>query len=696
MNIIKVVFNNSVLYNKFDYLLPKNTSIYIGCRVIVPIKKKNYIGIVIEINNFSKISIKKLKFLYKILDKKPLFNSSILNFANQISKYYKYPIGLILFQILPIFFRKKNKYKINLKNTLQVEKINILNNIKLIKLYNFINIKKFLSNKNNTHFFYKKKNSNFNQENINKILQFLKKKDFQKNFYVWITQDNIIFLEKINIYLNIIKMIISQKKQVLIIVPQEYHFFYLYQYFISKLDISVCLLYSNFKNQKTLSIWENIKNGKILIIIGTKFTIFTQFFKLGLIFLIEEHNFIYKKTNIYKYNIRNLAILRAKIENIPIILSSKTLSLETLYNINIGKFKFLFKNNKKILYTNFFKFLILDVNKQISKLQLFHKNLIKKIQLCIKNNEQIIIYYKYQGYSNLILCNFCKKPLKCKNCNKNYIFFKKLWKLYCIYCKKNINMLSFCPLCKKNFFIPIGIGQEQLIEFLNKLFPKTLILNINSKNFLKKILLIKNNKPLIIISSQILYKEYFSFLINTLIIILNIDNIFFSKNFKITEYFSQYIFSILNNHLDIGIKKKKVILQTNYPYNEIIKRIFKKYNEYYKIAHLLLEERQIMLLPPFTNHIILILESYDKKILLNFLEMLKKQIMYKYVNEKNFFIIGPLSLLQNKRKGLFRKQIILQHTLKSKLQFIISYIISIIKKIMNFNKINFIINVDPT
>ncbi|QJC37078.1 primosomal protein N' [Enterobacteriaceae endosymbiont of Donacia vulgaris] len=689
MNIIKVVFNNFVIYNKLDYLLPKQIPIYIGCRVIVPIKKKNYIGIVIEVNNYSKISIKKLKFLHKILDKKSLFNSSILNFANQISKYYKYPIGFILFQILPIFFRKQNKYKINLKNNLLVEKINIGNNIKLIKLYNNINIKNFLLNKN--------KNNHFKEKNIHKILKFLKKTDFQNKFYVWITQDNIIFLEQINIYLNIIKIIISQKKQVLIIVPQEYYFIYLYQYFISKLNISICLLYSNFKNQKTLSIWENIKNGKILIIIGTKFTIFTQFLKLGLIFLVEEHHFIYNKTNIYKYNIKNIAILRAKIENIPIILSSKTLSLETLYNINIGKFKFLFKNDKKILYTDFFKFLVLEVNQQISKLQLFHKNLIKKIQLCIKNNEQIIIYYKHQGYSNLIFCNFCKKPLKCKNCNQNYIFFKKLWKLYCIYCKKNINMLDFCPLCKKNFFIPIGIRQEQLIEFLNKLFPNTSILNINNKNFLKKILLIKNNKPLIIISSQILYKEYFSFLINTLIIILNIDNIFFSKNFKMTEYFSQYIFNILNNHVDISIKKKKkVILQTNYPYNKIIVQIFKKYNEYYNIAHFLLKERQIMLLPPYTNHIVLILESYDKKILLNFLETLKKQIMYKYLNEKNFFIIGPLSLLQNKRRGLFRKQIILQHNLKSKLQFIINYTISIVKKIMNFNKIKFIVNVDPT
>ncbi|QJC37898.1 primosomal protein N' [Enterobacteriaceae endosymbiont of Donacia bicoloricornis] len=674
MKIVKVAFNNIIMYNKFDYLLPKNIPIYIGCRVIASIKKKNYIGIVIKIGNFSKISIKKLKFLYKIIDKKSLFNSLILKFASTVSKYYKYPIGLILFQILPIFLRKKNKYIFNLKNNLEFNKIIRINNNKIIKFYNFKS----------------KKNLNFKSK---KNLNFFKKKYFQQNFCVWTTKDNIISLEKIDIYLEIIKRILSQKKQILIIVPQKYNFLNLYQYFISKLDILICLLYSNFSNQKILSIWENIKNGKISIIIGTKFTIFTQFLKLGLIILVEEHNFIYKKTNIFKYNIRDIAILRAKIENIPIILSSKTFSLETLYNINIGKFKLLSNNNKQILYKNFFKFKILDINKQISKSQLFSKILIKKIQVCIENNEQIIIYNNHQGYSKLILCFFCKKTLKCINCNKNFIFYKKLWKLYCIFCKKSISMLNYCSSCKKNFFIPIGIGNEKLIEILNKLFPNILILNIDNNNFLKQILFIKNNKPSIIISSQILYKEYFYFLENNLIIILNIDNVFFSRNFRAIEYFSQNIFNILNNHLDK--KKKDVIIKTYYPQNKIIKKIFKKYNTYSDISDFLLKERKNMLLPPFTNHIILILESNNKKILLNFLDILKKKIIFKYINEKNFFIIGPLSLAQNKRKKFFRKQIILQHIFKKKLQIIIKYIISIFRKIINSNKIKLIINIDP-
>ncbi|QJC34672.1 primosomal protein N' [Enterobacteriaceae endosymbiont of Donacia crassipes] len=700
MKIIKVVINNSIINNKFDYLLPKNTIISIGCRVLISIKKKNYIGIVIKITSSSKKPIDKLKFISKVLDKKSLFNSLILDFAKKISQYYQYPIGSILFQILPIFFRKKNNSLEELSDTLKVKKNNFLNNIKVINYYNFKKINFTFHNKkctclykNQFNSIQKKKNNSFYKENIQNILKNFEEKYHKNKFFVWITQNNIIFLEKINIYLNIIKKVLLQKKQILIIVPQYYFFFQLYEYFLSKLDIHICLLYSNFTNKKTLPIWENIKNGIISIIIGTKFSIFTQFLQLGLIILTEEHNFIYRKTNIYKYNTRNIAILRAKTENIPIILSSNTLNIETIYNINIGKYKFLFKNNTTILYKNFFKFLIIDKNKKTFRSQLFSNILIQMILKCIKNNEQIIIYNKYIGYSINILCNFCQKILKCIDCNSNLIFYKKLWKLYCYCCKKTINMFTMCPFCKKNFFIPIGIGTEQLIELLNNVFPNILILNINNNNFFKKILLIDNKKPLIIISSQILYKEYFSILKNSLIIFFNIDDILFSKNFKATEYFIQYIFNILNNHLDK--KKKTVIIQTYYPQNKIFLKIFKEYKNYYDITNFLLKERKLMLLPPFTKHISIVFESKNKKILLNFLNIFKKKVQKKYINEKNFIIIGPLSLKQCKRKGFFRKQLILQHFSKKQLQLIIKYIFSIIKKIVFFNKIKFIINVDP-
>ncbi|QJC33856.1 primosomal protein N' [Enterobacteriaceae endosymbiont of Donacia provostii] len=691
MKIIKIVINNSVINNEFDYLLPKNIVTSIGCRVLISIKKKYYIGIVIKITSHSIKYRNKLKFITKILDKQPLLNSFMINFAKKISQYYQYPIGSILFRILPIFFRKKNKSCINIDD-IQSKNILYMNNIKILKYFQFLKIKKinFKFYNQKQDYLYKKYNNFMKNEKIN-ILENFKKKCNQNKFCVYVTQNNIIFLEKINIYLDMIKIILSQKKQILIIVPQYYFSFQLYKYFLSKLDTSICLLYSNFTNKKTLSIWKNIKNGLLSIIIGTKFSILIQYFKLGLIILTEEHNFIYRKNNVFEYNTRNIAILRAKMDNIPIILNSNTLSIETIYNINIKKYDFLFENKKEIVYKNFFTFFFLG--EKTFKSPYLSKTLIKIILKYIQKNEQIIIYYKHIGYAINILCNFCHKILKCTDCSNNFIFYKNIWKLYCYCCKKIINMFDICPFCHKNFFIPIGIGIEKLTELLNNIFPNISIFNINNDNFFKKILCINNKKPSIIISSQILYKEYFSFLKNSLIIFLNIDNILFSKNFKTTEYFTQYIFNILNNHLNK--KKKTVIIQTHYPNHEIFLKIFKKYQTYYDVVHFILKERKKMLLPPFTNHISLIFESKDQKILLNFLKILKKKIIEKFINEKKFIIIGPLSLKQIKRKGFFRKQLILQHIFKKKLQLITNYIIVIMKKIIFFNKIKFIINVDP-
>ncbi|QJC31819.1 primosomal protein N' [Enterobacteriaceae endosymbiont of Donacia tomentosa] len=722
MKIIKVVLNNNILYNAFDYLLPNNMIVNIGCRVLVPIKNKIYIGIVIKINNSSKLPTKKLKFLYAILDKKSLFNSYIWNFAKKISQYYQYSIGIILFKMLPAYLKNRNhKYISENKKYYWILNYKNINNIKIIKLHkqnkvlnllkkkkiNFNDVSKYgLTNKiffslakEGLCFLYKKKdicntNNSFYKEQMCDIQNFLCKLNFNIDiFTAWITKDSIIYLENINMYLNIIKMVLHKKKQILIIVPQQYHFIFLYQYFLSQLNTSICFLYANISNRKKFLIWKNIKKGKILIIIGTKSSIFMQFLKLGLIILNEEHDIKYKQTNNCQYNTRDIAVLRSKIENIPIILSSKTLSLETLHNITIGKYKFLCGNYNNFLYNKYYDLKIINMNNQNYQYKILSNVLINIIQTHITNKEQIVFYFKNKGYSQIILCNFCKKILKCMDCNKNFVFYKKSWKLYCIYCKKNISMFAFCPFCKNNFFIPIGIGTEQLTKILNKLFPFVSIININNKNFLENFSFIYYNKPMIIITSQILYKGYFRFLKNNLIIFLNVDNVFFSKNFRATENFIQHIHNILYNHLDEK-KKKTVIIQTSYSKNYFIKFFNIKYT-YDEIADFLLQERKIMLLPPFTHHAVLIVEASNKIIPNVFLFKLKNLLISKYVKEKHFHIIGPISLIQNKRKGLYRKQIILQHILKKKLQYIIKNISFITKNIINFNKIKLKINIDP-
>ncbi|QJC29683.1 primosomal protein N' [Enterobacteriaceae endosymbiont of Plateumaris pusilla] len=724
MKIIQIVLNNEILYKKFDYLLPDSMNIVLGSRVIVYIKNKEYIGIVINIKHSTNISQNKLKYLKESLDKHSLFNTSIWNMANKIAVYYQYSIGVILFQILPIYLREKvysqyifyNLYWVlnkkllnnNLKKIKSLKKIMALNILKKIKI-NYEKIS-YYGLTNSIMISLQKKNFCFLQKKNNQLPIIDKKKTFcnskifiNKNnilnkfynkiniFITWIISGSLVFFENIDLYLNIIRIILYKKKQILILVPRIYYILYIYKFLLKKLNVSIYLLNSETSNKENFFIWKNTKNGNIPIIIGTSYAILTSFLNLGLIIVNEEHDTAYKQINKCRYNARDIAILRAKTENIPIILGSTTLSLETLNNINIGKYKFLSDKYINILYNKYYYFNLININNKKYK-NVFSNILLKKIQKHLNNKNNIMLCVNDIGQINTILCKICYYIFQCSFCKNNYIFYKKKKKLYCSFCKNTILMIKYCLNCKSRFISVIFIEIAQIMHYLNKIFPSILIIYVNKNSILeyeKKI----DNKSIIFINSPFFIQNKFNILNINLIVFLKIDNIFFTKNFRYMEYFSQYFFRILKNNLEI-YKKKEIIIQTNYTQHKFFDKLIND-SGYYNLAKFLLKERKLMLLPPFSSHVILIAESYNINYIIIFLNKLKDIYLNKYINDKNFFIMGPINLLENKKIIRFRKQIILQHLSRNVLHYIIKNIMQIVKKIIYFNKIKFIIDVDP-
>ncbi|QJC30571.1 replication restart helicase PriA [Enterobacteriaceae endosymbiont of Neohaemonia nigricornis] len=707
MRIAQVVFNNIFLYEPYDYLLPKYMIVNIGYRVIAPIKNNKHIGIVINITNSTNIKIKKLKFLYKTLDNQSQFNNILWNIANKISKYYLCPIGVILFKMLII--NKQNKYY-NINNNINIKYVKSLT--PKINIQKFKILKKYGVLVNNIYYYDLNKNIIFNlKKKIFYILNKIKDRTINlhtnlinKNiinysinipiniFNIWVSNSSFVFFNEMNIYLYLINNILLNNKQILVITSQQYYIYYIYKYFTNTFNVPICLLCSNLSVKQKFLLSNNIKTGKILIIIGNQQSIFMSFNNLGLIIINEEHDYTYKKKYGLRYNTKKIAILRAKIENIPIILNSKTLCLETLYNINIDKYKFLHITSDKYIYNNFY-FKIINTNNQLLKCGISPK-LIQNINIHIKNQGQVIVYCKNTGYAQAILCNTCKKCIKCFKCNKNYIFYKKNRQLYCKYCNTIINMFKICQHCKSNNFIPLGIGTEQLKEFLQKIFFNIPILLINKSYSLNTLSLYIYDKPIIVITSKILYKKYFTFLNNTLIVFFNTDYIFFSNNFRTTEYFFQNFFNILNNHFEKN-KKKVVILQTCYIQHPFFDTIINSTDKYNDLVNMILCERKKLILPPFSRHILLIFESVKKHILLEFLSILKIKIISIIKNDKNISIIDPLEFIINKTQLIFRTQIILQYTCNKQIKYIKNNILYFIKNIKNSNKIKFMIDIDP-
>ncbi len=608
MFIVKIILPIKNI-KKLIYYKKTNKNLNIGKRVIVPLKNKNIIGIITNI--CSKKKNIKIKKIIKIIDKKKIVNKKWLKLIKICSIYYKISFNIFLFNLIPRYTKKKYKKKIK-----YIEKIFTLTKIskKYFKIINKIHIKK----------------------------------------KIWLLIAN--FKERINFYINIIKKNIQNNYQILILVPENYLIKKIKKYIYKKIYVNIKIINSKICKKKKIKIWKKILDEKISIILGTRSAIFTPFAKLNLIIIEEEHSDYYKENRNFPYNAKNIALIRAKIENIPIILGSLTPSIKSFYNSKIKKYNILKIKNK--IYK--IKKKVFNINNYIIK-----KKFLKILKKYIKKKKKIYILVNINGYSWLI-CKYCKSIQKCYLCKIKYILYKKKNKIICYKCKKK-TVLKKCIKCKKNKFYKFGWGTKKIKQHLKKIFPLTKI-EIITTNFKK------NKKQQIFISHKLIINKKIP---KPNLIILNIDNILFSHNYKsIEKIIRDYNIFIEKNYIN---KKQKLIFLTKYP-NHYIFNNFLKFNHYEDYIKNILKERKLINYPPYVHESSISIRYDDNNIYKLYKTM--NLLLHKH---KKINILKPKLI---KKKKLFWKIIIF-----TKLYKYLSLYIKDIKK-KTKNKINFKIDID--
>ncbi len=500
-NLQKLLYKSKSIHN-----------IYVGCRILVPIKKRYITGIIIKIQflnkNTRKVNFKKIK---KILDYYPIINKNLIILLKKISQYNSYPICKMLLNIIPKNIQKK------------------------------------------------------------KIITNIKKKQKKKHTPLIINENN--FFKRINIYIKIIKKFISNKCQILFLTTKLYLTKEIFKILNKKIKIKIEILHSKIKNK--IQIWNNILKNKTSIIIGTRSAIFTPFYKLGLIIIDDEHSEYYKENKQWTYNSRNIGILRAKIEKSLIILGSCAPSIKSFYNFQIGKYKQLNKINikdkknkisiikKKIDISNTLLKKIKDNLKKNNKIIFILNNnyiyLIKckkcqwkpKCNICnkyyIKNKKNIICNICCVIKKNYKFCIKCNSLMEKENLNMHLIY-KKITKIL-----PKIKIFKINNIIKKNTDkINIIIISDIKLILFNKFNNIKLIILHNNDNILST-----NNYKIIenYIHNMINYIEEIKGLLkNNEIIILTK----YPKN-NLLNNISKYTYEILIKKI---IKERKII---NFP-----------------------------------------------------------------------------------------------------------------------------------
>ncbi len=677
------------LMEKFSYLPPKsNTPLKQGARVLIPFGRRTLVGVVWGFIQKESSDNRKYKHIQNVLDESPLLDANSIGLAEWSSRYYHYPLGEIISYFFPPSIRKGKEAKFKESKYLELtSKGSFLKSEDLTrapsqqKLIELLKEKKEISLKSAQAFGisaavinglvakgyitrFSRELSPYKKFENKKLLSSRKLNPEQRKAVNAINdaqKKNITFLldgitgsGKTEVYLQAIQEIVSQGKQALILIPEIGLAPQAEERFREYFGDRVMSFHSAKNDREKVDAWLGASRGLVDIIIGTRSSVFLPMKNLGIIVVDEEHDLSFKQMDKFRYSARDMALYRAKLEKVPVVLASATPSLETLKNAEEEKYKVL-KLSKRATGASLPSFQAVDLRGK-ELYEGLSKELLEATQSELTQGNQVLIFLNRRGYAPSMICKVCGWISNCERCDALMTVHKNPLKLHCHHCEAQKPYPNKCQSCGSNDFLTYGFGTERIEEFLQNHFPEVKTLRIDSDSTRKKETLneyfaeIREGKPMILLGTQLLAKGH-HFPDVTLVGIIDADSGLFSADFRGSERVAQLMTQVSGR---AGRDKKpgRVILQSYCPDHPQIEEIIT--GSYEKFAKKLLEERKSSKIPPFSFQAKIFAESPKSLVSRDFILNLVNQPKIEEKTRKNVRVIGPLPSVMEKKSGVYR------------------------------------------
>lgn len=234
-------------------------------------------------------------------------------------------------------------------------------------------------------------------------------------------------------------------------------------------DLPIAAFHSASSTQTKRILWKSLQEGKSLLIIGVHLPVLLPIENLGLIIVDEEHEVGFQEKKHPKVNTKSAALIRAQEYNIPIIMGSATPSISSLYNVEHRGWK-LFKLTTRFGGSFPKTECVFLTNQKKRKNFWISTELYQAIKEQLTKKEQTIIFLNRRGVCFFLQCKECAYVFECKACSVSLTLHNNNT-LKCHYCSHSQQAPEVCPQCKKQEFLKKGIGTQQIVTILQKLFP---------------------------------------------------------------------------------------------------------------------------------------------------------------------------------------------------------------------------------
>lgn len=699
---IKALNEKTFTYSVPTNLIPKAK---LGVRVSVPFGSRSLNGLII---GYEKYSEYETKDIIDVLDEEPILNEELIELGKIMSEKYICSLMSCYQCMLPSAL-KFNKKDIKIKYEKYVEKINDLDNpskgeVNILNLFNNNNLVKYsdiknkeilkrLIDKNILRVVTKEKyrySSSYEKKDLNALTS-----SQEKAYNDILNCKNMVCLlrgvtgsGKTEIYMHLIKNILSSGKKAIVLVPEISLTTQLIDRFKSIFNDDIAVLHSSLSDSERYDEWRKIKESKVSLVIGTRSAIFAPLKNIGLIIIDEEHEDTYKQENNPRYKAIDIAIERAKYNNAKVILGSATPSLESYAIASIGKYDLVELldrvNNKKMPTVS-----VVDMKDEMKRgNSVLSKEASDLIIDRLNKKEQIMILINRRGYSNYIICNECGNVVKCPNCDISLTYHKTNSMLRCHYCGYGTSKPNNCPKCNSKYLMLKGIGTEKIEELIKDKFNARVVRmdrdSTSNKGAHEKIIKDFNDyKYDILIGTQMISKGL-DFENVTLVIVLNGDS-----SLNIPDYRSaERTFNMLTQVSGRAGRKNKEgisIVQTYNPNHYSIE--FAKKHDYKSFYNHELRIRKKLNYPPFCHIVALRIITEDYECGNSEIDKISKYLKNN-LNDK-YTILGPSVSL--KINNTYKFQLIIKYKEKELLYEVLNRVNENIKN----KKVKFEIDFNP-
>lgn len=321
---------------------------------------------------------------------------------------------------------------------------------------------------------------------------------------------------KTEVYFEAIAAALEEGKQALILLPEIALSNAFLARFKGRFGCAPALWHSSLSDHQRKVTWRGVASGESRVVVGARSALFLPYKDLGLIVVDEEHDPAYKQEEGVIYNARDMAIVRAHMGAIPVVLASATPSLETMQNVWLDKYQHLELPDRHG-GAGMPDIHLIDLKKDKPDRQHFiAPSLIAAIDKTINEEKgQVLLFLNRRGYAPLTLCRTCGHRFECPRCTAWLIEHRKTGKLHCHHCGYGTPIPPKCPSCNDaDSLAACGPGVERILEEVKERFPDktTVILSSDTATTheeLRAILSdIQDHKVDIVIGTQIIAKGH--------------------------------------------------------------------------------------------------------------------------------------------------------------------------------------------